>query len=151
MIDRERLRTQLAKHEGNRNFVYDDVTGKPIGEATFVRGKPTIGVGRNLQDRGLSEDEIRYLLDNDINDCAVVAHGFPWFGQLDSVRQNAVVELLFNLGTSKFRTFRKFIAFMNEGRYAQAGEELKRSLWYGQVKGRADTIIKMVVSGEWPA
>lgn len=150
MIDRERLRTQLAKHEGNRNFVYDDVTGKPIGEGTFVRGLPTIGVGRNLAGKGLSEDEIRYLLDNDINDCAVVAHSFPWFAKLDAVRQNAVVELLFNLGERKFRMFTKFINFMNEGRWAQAGEELKRSLWYTQVKGRADTIIKMVVTGAWP-
>ena len=150
MIDRERLRTQLAKHEGNRNFVYDDCTGKPIGEATFVRGLPTIGVGRNLAGKGLSEDEIRYLLDNDINDCAVVAHGYSWFGPLDAVRQNAVVELIFNLGPKKFAGFKKFIDFMNQSRWAQAGEELKRSLWYGQVKGRADTIISMIVTGEWP-
>lgn len=150
MIDRERLRTQLAKHEGNKNFVYDDVTGKPIGEGTFVRGKPTIGVGRNLQERGLSEDEIRYLLDNDINDAAMYVHRYPWFVNLDGVRQNAVAELMFNLGPTKFAGFKKFIGFMNESRWAQAGEELKRSLWYTQVKGRADTIIKMITTGEWP-
>lgn len=150
MIDRERLRTQLAKHEGYRPFVYDDVTGKPIGEGTFVRGLPTVGVGRNLAGKGLSEDEIRYLLDNDITDCAAVAHSYQWFAQLDTVRQNAVMELIFNLGPKTFATFKKFINFMNEHRYAQAGEELKRSQWYGQVKGRADTIISMIVKGEWP-
>lgn len=151
MIDKERLRIQLAKHEGSRPFVYDDCTGKPIGEGTFVRGIPTIGIGRNLSAKGLSEDEIRYLLDNDINDCAVHAHSkYSWFTQLDSVRQNAVMELLFNLGPTKFAGFKKFINFMNEGRWAQAGEELKRSLWYGQVKGRADTVISMIVKGEWP-
>lgn len=151
MIDRERLRTQLAKHEGNKPFVYDDLTGKPIAEASFVRGLPTIGVGRNLADKGLSEDEIRYLLDNDINDCATLAHGYQWFGQLDAVRQNAVTELLFNLGPKRFAGFKNFINFMNQSRYTQAGEELKRSAWYGQVKGRADTIIAMIVTGEWPA
>jgi len=151
MIDRERLRTQLAKHEDNRNFVYDDLTGKPIGEATFVRGNPTIGVGRNLAGKGLSEDEIRYLLDNDINDCATEAHGkYPWFTQLDQVRQNAVIELLFNLGPKKFAGFKKFINFMNESRYAQAAEELKDSAWWGQVKGRAQTIYDMILKGEWP-
>lgn len=150
MIDRERLRTQLAKHEGNRPFVYDDLTGKPIAEASFVRGLPTIGVGRNLAGKGLSEDEIRYLLDNDINDCATLAHGYAWFAQLDAVRQNAVVELLFNLGPKRFAGFKKFINFMNEGRFAQAAEELKDSAWWSQVKGRAQTIYDMIMKGEWP-
>lgn len=149
MIDRERLRTQLAKHEGNRPFVYDDATGKPIGEATFVRGMPTVGVGRNLSGKGLSEDEIRYLLDNDISDCATLAYGYKWFGNLDSVRQNAVVELLFNLGPKRFAGFKKFISFMNEGRYAQAAGELKDSAWWSQVKGRAQTIHDMILKGEW--
>jgi hypothetical protein len=50
MIDRQRLRAQLSVHEDRRHFVYDDCTGKPIGEGTFVRGLPTVGVGRNLAD-----------------------------------------------------------------------------------------------------
>jgi lysozyme len=150
MIDRERLRTQLAQHEGSRPFVYDDLTGKPIGEGTFVRGLPTVGVGRNLAGKGLSEDEIRYLLDNDINDCAMTAHTYSWFVRLDAVRQNAVTELIFNLGPKRFAGFKKFLDFMNQDRYTQAGEELVRSQWYGQVKGRADTIIAMIVTGQWP-
>jgi len=150
VIDRERLRAQLAKHEGNRPFVYDDVTGRPIGEGTFVRGLPTVGVGRNLAGKGLSEDEIRYLLDNDINDCATQALKYPWFSKLDPVRQNAVVELLFNLGPTRFAGFKKFIGFMNEGRYTHAAHELLDSKWAQQVKGRAVTISEMVRTGEWP-
>lgn len=150
MIDRARLRQQLAKHEDKRQFVYDDATGKPIGEGTFVRGLPTVGVGRNLYGKGLSDDEIDYLLDNDINDAYADALKFPWFQSLDPVRQNAVTELLFNLGVKRFSGFVKFINFMNEGRWTHAASELKDSRWYTQVKGRGDTLMKMIQSGEWP-
>lgn len=150
VIDRERLRTQLAKHEGSRPFVYDDATGKAIGEGSFVRGLPTIGCGRNLHGKGLSEDEVRYLLDNDITDAAAQAHKYKWFVQLDPVRQNAVTELLFNLGPTRFAGFKKFINFMNEGRYAHAAAELLDSLWARQVKGRANTIAEMIKTGAWP-
>lgn len=150
MIDRSRLRAQLAKHEGKRQFVYDDATGKPIGEGTFVRGLPTVGIGRNLYGKGLSEDEIEYLADNDIADALVDARKFKWFDALDQVRQNAVTELLFNLGLKRFSEFVKFINFMNEGRWAHAADELKNSKWYTQVKSRGDTIANMILTGEWP-
>ena len=32
-------------------------------------GKITIGVGRNIEDNGISEDEAMYLLNNDIKRC----------------------------------------------------------------------------------
>jgi lysozyme len=149
VIDKQRLRDQLKKHEGVRQFVYDDCTGKLIDEACFVRGKPTIGVGRNLADRGLADDEIDYLLDNDINDCIAEAQKFRWFEALNPVRQAAVVELLFNLGLTRLSGFKKFLNFMNEHRYAQAAGELKNSLWHNQVGKRAETLEAQILTGEW--
>lgn len=157
MIDRARLREQLGAHEARRRFVYDDATGKPISSGTFVRGLPTVGVGRNLADRGLSDDEIDYLLDNDISDAIREAHTFRWFDGLDPVRQNAVVELLINMGLPRFKTFKKFIRYMSEQLWVHAAAELSDSLWQRQVdpvlgdgKGRADVLIQMVKTGEWP-
>lgn len=151
MLDRERLRIQLADHEDNRPFVYDDASGKAIGEGCFVRGNPTIGVGRNLHGKGLSEDEVRYLLDNDINDAALQCHKYKWFAGLDTVRQNAICELMFNLGPSRFGNFRKFIGYMLEGRYTHAADELYRSRWYNQVqRSRSKAIMKMIKWGVWP-
>ena len=149
MIDKQRLRDQLKKHEGVRRHVYDDASGKLIDEACFVRGKPTIGVGRNLADRGLDETEIDFLLDNDINDCIAEAQKFRWFEALDPVRQAAVTELIFNLGLTRLSGFKKFLNFMNEHRYAQAAAELMDSKWAQQVRGRAVTISNMVKTGEW--
>lgn len=149
MIDRVRLRAQLSKHEDRRACAYDDATGKPISEGTQVRGLVTVGVGRNLVGKGLSEDEIDYLLDNDIAECIGQAQSFPWYAGLDEVRKAAIVELLFNLGLSKFKGFKNFINFVIQRRWTQAGEELKNSLWYGQVKSRGDTLIAQIKTGAW--
>lgn len=150
MIDRQRLKVQLAKHEADRPFVYDDATGKPIGPGSYVKGYPTIGIGRNLYSRGLSESERQFLLDNDIEDCTQTASQFLWFSGLDGVRQAAVVELIFNLGLTRFKGFKKFIGFMSEHRWVHAGAELKNSLWYTQVKKeRGDTLINQIITGKW--
>lgn len=149
MIDRQRLREQLSKHEGRRRFVYDDATGKPVAIGSQIRGKLTVGVGRNLEDRGLSDDEIDYLLDNDICDCISNAQKFRWFEGLDPVRQAVIVELIFNLGPTRFSTFKKFIKAVSEQRWQNAAAELKNSVWYTQVKGRGDTLIAQVTTGEW--
>ena len=55
-MDKQRLIEQLRLHEGVEHKPYVDTVGKT-----------TIGVGRNLDDVGLTDDEIDYLLDNDIH------------------------------------------------------------------------------------
>jgi lysozyme len=149
MIDKQKLREQLKRHEGVRKFVYDDCDGKLINEACFVRGKPTIGVGRNLADRGLDDTEIDFLLDNDINDCIAEAQKFRWFEALDPVRQAAVTELVFNLGLTRLSGFKNFLNFMNEHRYTLAAAELLNSKWATQVKDRAVTLAQQIQTGVW--
>lgn len=156
MIDRALLRDQLSRHEDRRRFVYDDLTSKPIGECTFVRGNPTVGVGRNLAAKGLSEDEIDYLLDNDINDAIAEAQSFTWFNSLDPVRQAVIVELCFNMGKKKLQTFVLLLSAIAEHRWPAAADELGRSKWQQQVdpilgdgRGRADVLTHMIRTGEW--
>lgn len=156
MIDRQRLRDQLSRHEDRRRYVYDDKTGKAISGGTLVRGLPSIGVGRNLATRGLSEDEIDYLLDNDIADAMADAQKLRFFGSLDGVRQAVIVELIFNMGLPRLLGFKKFLSAMAEHRWPHAAAELADSVWRQQVdpvlgdgKGRADTLIHMVKTGEW--
>ena len=56
-MDIEKLIVHLKAHEGVRQHVYLD-----------TEGIETIGVGRNLVHRGLSDDEIELMLANDIRD-----------------------------------------------------------------------------------
>ena len=62
------LKDQLIKHEGLRKKVY-----------TCPAGKLTIGVGRNLEDRGITEEEALLMLDNDIAQVKGEASGFSWY------------------------------------------------------------------------
>ena len=48
----------LKKHEGYRQFAYQ-----------CTANKTTVAYGRNLQDKGISETEAMYLLENDIVEC----------------------------------------------------------------------------------
>jgi len=93
------LEKQLIRHEGMRTKPYTDTVGKL-----------TIGCGRNLTDRGLSDEEIAYLLNNDINECfRQLDASFPWFFGLDVVRQRVFVDLCF-MGIGKLRGFVKMLA-----------------------------------------
>ena len=111
------LKDLLIKHEGKKAKVYYD-----------TKGIATIGVGRNLEDVGLSEDEILYLLENDIkrilNDCW---HEFPWFGDLTEPRQYVVVDMIFNCGLAGFKQFRKFIAAVEREDWIAASREIINS------------------------
>lgn len=157
MADFARLRAQLNLHERRMLVVYDDATGKPIVPGTLVKGYPSIGIGRNLVHKGLTVEESDYLLTNDLADALAAASRYAWFDRLDTVRQNVVLELLFNLGATRFRAFKDFIRYMSEHRWPHAAKELDDSLWQEQVdpilgdgKGRADVLIQMVLTGDWP-
>jgi lysozyme len=121
-----------------------------VAVGSQIRGRLTCGVGRNLEDKGLDDAEIDFLLDNDIADAIHDAQTLRWFEAIDGVRQAAVVELIFNMGLTRFRTFKKFIAAMAEQRWPHAAAELMDSLWARQVgQERVDTLVHMVRTGEW--
>jgi lysozyme len=123
--DHTALIAQLMLHEGVRAKVYRDSLGIE-----------TIGCGRNLRDKGLSQAEIRFLLENDITECISDLARFDWFGtlDLDPVRQRALIDLRFNLGPSRLRGFKKLLAACARGDWDAAAAELLKSRWATQVQ-----------------
>jgi lysozyme len=112
-------------------------------------GKLTIGVGRNLDDRGLSSDEIDYLLKNDIKEVLSDCGKLSYWNTLDSVRQLIIADMVFNLGLSRFLRFVKFNAAMEKCDYTLAAHEMMDSNWYKQVGRRAEKLREAMLSGEW--
>ena len=115
-------------------------------------GYETIGVGRNISESGLglSNDEVEYLLKNDILRCRNELLGeYDWFENLDSVRQEAMIDLSFNLGQTKLRTFVKALGHMADGNYEEAGREFYNSRWAEQVGDRSLEVCQMISSGEY--
>ena len=135
-----RLIEQLKRHEGVSKWAYEDHLG-------YI----TVGVGRCLDPDmglGLSSDEIDYLLVNDINRCYKELDGFSWFHDLEPIRQEALVNMLFNLGLPRFLQFKKTLAYLAEGKYDQAADEMLDSKWARQVKGRAIELSEMIRTGQ---
>lgn len=142
-MDRERTRALIELHEGKRRFAY-----------RCTEGFWTIGIGRNIDQasgKGLSDDEIAYLLANDLHEC----HGwlgsyYPWFNSLSDVRKAVLVDMRFNLGPDRFTEFRKTLGLVSVGRYADAATQMLQSKWAGQVGKRAIRLSEMMRTGEWP-
>lgn len=139
-MNTERLRQSLIKHEGLKLKPY-----------ICTAGKLTIGVGRNLDDVGISESEAMVLLDNDIARCVEsIGRSIPGWNTHDEVRQNVIVEMVFNLGLSGWLGFRNANAALAAYDYDRASKEMKDSRWYTQVGKRAVTLCEMMRSGEYP-
>jgi lysozyme len=107
-------------------------------------------VGRNLEDVGVTKEEALFLLDNDIARCRAQADAsFPWFKELDSVRQDVVISMIFNLGLKGFKGFRRGIVAIEMGDYSGAAVEFLDSKWAKQVGKRAHELAFMMKSGKY--
>ena len=144
----EELADMLTADEGLRLKVYDDHNGDPIKKGSKVEGYPTVGIGRELQNFGLSEDEARYLLMNDINRVLWEAEAFEWWKLLNEPRKICVANMLFNLGLTRFNKFKKFQAALNTESWSIAADEMMDSKWAKQVKTRAQRLEKIMRTGE---
>jgi lysozyme len=112
----------------------------------------TIGVGHLVDSRlggGLDEDVIDHQLDNDIARVERAAGSYPWFATLPPVRQNVVLNMLFNMGKARFDKFVKTQAAMARGDVEAAARGMERSLWYWQVGQRAAELVDQWRTGEY--
>ncbi len=135
--EREALAAGLRLDEGVRRFPYTETVGKL-----------TIGVGRNLSDRGLSDDEIDYLLQNDIT--LVIDdlnRALPWWVELSPVRQRVLANMAFNLGLSRLKGFTRMLSAMRRKDFAAAAQEMRSSKWAEQVGARAERLARLMEAG----
>lgn len=155
-----RLETDLIKrHEGTgprrrgRLVVYDDATGKALRPGDTLVGVPTIGYGRNLL-RGITALEADVLLENDLKGAESDGQTFTWWSQLYRTRRAALIDVMHNLGLTKFRTFRKMIRALRLGDFDTAAAELLDSKYADDVgrgpQQRAGRLARMLRTGMWP-
>ncbi len=133
------LHRQLIRYEGLKLRPYKDTVGKL-----------TIGVGRNLDDVGISEQEAMILLDNDIERARLdLAKALPWVKTLDSVRQDVLINMAFNMGIGGLLTFKNTLASIKAGDYADAANKMLQSKWARQVGLRASELSQMMRTGQY--
>jgi lysozyme len=141
----DKYRVIAVDHEGDRQFPYDDATGK----APATEGKLTIGIGHNLTDLGLSAvirnqifREDYYEVLNDFED------NFSWFEGLDEPRQLAMMDLRFNLGPGTFRDFTTTITYVRAHDWRRAARAFRMNRkYFGQTGRRAEWIARTLETG----
>jgi lysozyme len=138
---------QLLRDEGLRLKPYQDTVGKL-----------TIGVGRNLDDKGISKEEAMYLLGGDISEVEVhLDKQLPWTKNLDRVRYYVLVNLAFNMGISGLLQFKRTLAAIKDQRWEDAATYLLESKYADQTDGKLDGIdgaralrlAEQLRTGEW--
>jgi len=157
---RENFIEKLIAHEGLKLQVYQDTLGID-----------TIGIGRNLEDRGITKEELDdldipsidhvyeygiteadavYLANNDVQiveDELVRAH--PCVDRLDSVRQLILMDMAFNMGVPRLCKFVKMWNAIHEEDYPTAAKEMLDSRWANQVKSRSTKLANAMHNGEF--
>lgn len=139
-----------------RLFVYDDATGLELKPGDQLTGKLTIGFGRNVTDMGVTKDEALLLLQNDIDRVAgELRTALPWFGRIDAVRQDALIDMGFNLGVltgdpPKLLRFHGTLDCMERGDWEGACQHLQQTPWRQQVGRRAEIVMQMIRTGQYP-
>jgi len=132
------LLAELTRDEGSRSKPYRDTVGKL-----------TVGVGRNLDDVGISDDEIAYMLNNDVSRVTdALDAALPWWKQLDDVRQRVLANMAFNMGVKGLLGFRNTLAAIAAQEYTGAAAGMLASKWAKQVGARAVRLAYMMEHGK---
>jgi len=148
-LNHSALTRQLIEHEALRLKPYDDKTGEELRSGDTLHGKLTIGVGRNLSDRGISTVEAHMFLANDIiNVIHDLDRHIPSWRSLNEIRQRVLADLAFNLGIAGLVRFDQMLKALSSGDYHRAADEMLSSLWAKQVGKRARRLALMMDAGE---
>ena len=126
----------IKKHEGYSDKVYLDSEGNPTGgygHAFLLGSKIPSYVAEKLLYLDITEAYENYRsLGLDI----------------DTTRKGVIINMLFNLGLTKFLTFKRLIQALHDKNYTQAAIEMLDSKWATQVKTRAVELSRIMSSGD---
>lgn len=147
-MNRDALAAQLVIDEALRLKPYDDVTGKEIKPGDIVKGKISIGIGRNLSDVGITKSEAAMLFGADIDNVEADLDRFlPWWRGMSDVRRQVIANMCFNMGINKLQGFVNTLRAMKQDDYKAAAAGMRNSLWAKQVGARAERLAKMMEEG----
>ena len=136
------LMSRIMEDEGFRSKVYQ-----------CPAGYLTIGYGRNVDPtggKGITQSEAIMLLSHDISECEDDVRDF--YGPLlwdrfGLVRQNALINMRFQLGGAGFRKFELMHDAIRQQDWERASNEAVGSLWAKQTPQRARRIAHELRSG----
>jgi len=143
-FDMERLRQQLIKHEGVKDYAYQD-----------SKGYWTIGIGHLIDARKggkISQDTIHFIFEEDLDEkVADLDKYLPWWRSLDETRQRVLIDMCFNMGIGNdhrgLLSFKNALNYIEMGDYKEASKHMLDSKWAKDVGQRAITLSQMMEYG----
>ena len=124
----------LIKHEGLKLKPYKD-----------TKGILTIGVGRNLEDNGIEQNEALLMLKNDIKRCEnELREIFINFDELPENAKLVLIDMIFNLGKTRFLKFKHMISAVKNRNWENMIKEMKNSKWCRELKNRCNDDVGLV-------
>lgn len=130
--------SQLKRHEGLRLKPY-----------RCSEGYLTIGYGRNLETRGITEDEAEEMLLNDLSDVEQALDRHALLHGHNDARQAVMLNMGFQLGINGLLGFINFIEAYRRHEYELAAKEMLDSLWVKQTPSRAKELSEQMLTGEF--
>lgn len=102
-------------------------------------GRLTIGYGHNIQDNGITKAEADFILANDLVNTRrdLLAVFGDQVGTWSEARQDALTDMMFNMGLPVFLGFKNMIAAIKAEDWEEAARQALDSRWREQVGRRA--------------
>tara|TARA_S200002703_G_scaffold154437_1_gene157200 strand:- start:36 stop:467 length:432 start_codon:yes stop_codon:yes gene_type:complete len=139
---RERLAEKLEAEEGCELMPYH------CPEVEGGGNRLSIGVGRNLEERGITHEEAMVLLQTDIDiTLQEIKSNFPWSEDLSDNRRLVLADMCFGLGITKLKKFKLMLAALEAGDYEEAARQLKDSLYARQLVNRSERNAALLLEG----
>lgn len=139
----------LKAEEGLRLKAYKDSLGVyTIGYGTSLKAMGLTDVTASKMEitRFQAED---YLRAEAAKSVSGVGAAFPWWAGLDPVRQAIIAAMVYQLGLSGVRGFKKLTAAIQAKDYVKAAAEMMDSKWARQTPNRAARAALMMKDGRW--
>jgi GH24 family phage-related lysozyme (muramidase) len=164
----------LERHEGFRPYAYPDPVSK-IGAAyssrkygwgtkparsivvelglNEINGRPwTVGHGFTKGvtiDSVITHQQSTRRLESELRDHVIGLDRLvpKWETALPLFASTTIANMAYNLGIERLSKFTTTIDLLNKGRYAEAGHNLKKSLWFKQTKVRAVELTDRLING----
>jgi lysozyme len=128
--------TILRLEEGKRLDLYLD-----------SEGIWTVGIGYNIQTRGLPDDIVEELFRRDMAALKADAARIPEYAALDAVRRGVIERMVFQMGVDGVMAFVNTRKAIREFRWIDAYNGIMSSKWAKQTPARAAREAQRILTG----
>lgn len=150
----------IRLHEGTRHRPYCDKCGQTITRIDFgwgcgctragkTPGNMTIGIGHNLDAAPIDGEAIETICNDDIEHARQSLLHYDCYLSLSLVRQQAMIDMMFTLGSTRFADFKGMLAALNAKDFHAAALQMRLSKWFDEARQRVEDDATAIETDAW--